>query len=61
MQPVLIVVCHIDAYTLEGHDLKGLFTCVLGHEGSGIVESIGEGVTLVKGPGEPAYWRKTLS
>ena len=55
MQPVLIVVCHIDAYTLEGHDLEGLFTCVLGHEGDGIVESIGEGVTLVKGPGEPAY------
>ena len=44
-------VCHTDAYTLEGHDPEGLFPCVLGHEGGGIVESIGEGVTSVK-PGE---------
>ena len=34
--------------------------CVLGHEGSGIVESVNRGVTSVK-PGEHAYWRKTLS
>ena len=43
--------CHTDAYTLEGHDPEGLFPCVLGHEGGGIVESVGEGVTSVK-PGE---------
>lgn len=44
-------VCHTDAYTLDGHDPEGLFPVVLGHEGGGIVESIGEGVTSVK-PGD---------
>uniref|UniRef100_A0A8R1IKT2 S-(hydroxymethyl)glutathione dehydrogenase n=2 Tax=Caenorhabditis japonica TaxID=281687 RepID=A0A8R1IKT2_CAEJA len=38
-------VCHTDAYTLDGHDPEGLFPVVLGHEGSGVVESVGEGVT----------------
>ncbi|KAK3707525.1 hypothetical protein QZH41_018492 [Actinostola sp. cb2023] len=41
-------VCHTDAYTLSGIDPEGLFPCVLGHEGGGIVESVGEGVTRVK-------------
>ena len=41
-------VCHTDAYTLDGHDPEGLFPVVLGHEGGGIVESVGEGVTSVK-------------
>lgn len=41
-------VCHTDAYTLGGHDPEGLFPVVLGHEGGGIVESVGEGVTSVK-------------
>lgn len=40
-------VCHTDAYTLDGHDSEGVFPSILGHEGSGIVESIGEGVTNV--------------
>lgn len=44
-------VCHTDAYTLDGNDPEGLFPCILGHEGGGIVESIGEGVTSVK-PGD---------
>eukprot|EP01126_Amoeba_proteus_P035498 TRINITY_DN3584_c0_g1_i10.p1 TRINITY_DN3584_c0_g1~~TRINITY_DN3584_c0_g1_i10.p1 ORF type:complete len:382 (-),score=49.00 TRINITY_DN3584_c0_g1_i10:57-1202(-) len=38
-------VCHTDAYTLGGFDSEGLFPVILGHEGSGVVESIGEGVT----------------
>lgn len=38
-------VCHTDAYTLSGKDPEGLFPCILGHEGAGIVESVGEGVT----------------
>lgn len=40
-------VCHTDAYTLDGHDPEGRFPCILGHEGGGIVESIGSGVTSV--------------
>ena len=40
-------VCHTDAFTLSGDDPEGLFPVVLGHEGGGIVESIGEGVTSV--------------
>lgn len=41
-------VCHTDAYTLSGADPEGLFPAVLGHEGAGIVEAIGEGVTSLK-------------
>ncbi|CCE63778.1 hypothetical protein TPHA_0F02970 [Tetrapisispora phaffii CBS 4417] len=45
---VKTAVCHTDAYSLSGVDPEGLFPCVLGHEGSGIVESIGADVTNVK-------------
>ncbi|MGY5451638.1 S-(hydroxymethyl)glutathione dehydrogenase/class III alcohol dehydrogenase [Agarivorans sp. MS3-6] len=41
-------VCHTDAFTLSGDDPEGIFPAILGHEGGGIVESIGEGVTSVK-------------
>lgn len=41
-------VCHTDAFTLSGEDPEGLFPVVLGHEGGGIVEQVGEGVTSVK-------------
>ncbi|ODQ81908.1 hypothetical protein BABINDRAFT_6540 [Babjeviella inositovora NRRL Y-12698] len=41
-------VCHTDAYSLSGVDPEGVFPSILGHEGAGIVESIGEGVTSVK-------------
>ncbi|XP_023937708.2 alcohol dehydrogenase class-3 [Bicyclus anynana] len=44
-------VCHTDAYTLSGKDPEGVFPVILGHEGGGIVESIGKGVTTVK-PGD---------
>ncbi|KAI0563069.1 alcohol dehydrogenase [Gracilaria domingensis] len=37
-------VCHTDAYTLSGQDSEGVFPVILGHEGAGIVESIGENV-----------------
>ena len=38
-------VCHTDAYTLSGDDPEGAFPVILGHEGGGVVEEIGEGVT----------------
>jgi len=41
-------VCHTDAYTLSGADPEGIFPVVLGHEGGGIVEEIGEGVSTLK-------------
>jgi S-(hydroxymethyl)glutathione dehydrogenase/alcohol dehydrogenase len=44
-------VCHTDAFTLSGADPEGLFPAVLGHEGGGVVEEVGEGVTSVK-PGD---------
>ncbi|GFY40612.1 alcohol dehydrogenase class-3 [Trichonephila inaurata madagascariensis] len=48
---VATAVCHTDAYTLDGSDPEGVFPCILGHEGGGIVESVGEGVTSVQ-PGD---------
>jgi len=44
-------VCHTDAFTLSGDDPEGVFPAVLGHEGGGIVEAVGEGVTSVA-PGD---------
>ncbi|KAK3582700.1 hypothetical protein CHS0354_013051 [Potamilus streckersoni] len=44
-------VCHTDAYTLDGFDSEGKFPVVLGHEGGGIIESVGEGVKSVA-PGD---------
>ncbi|PSU81267.1 S-(hydroxymethyl)glutathione dehydrogenase/class III alcohol dehydrogenase [Photobacterium phosphoreum] len=41
-------VCHTDAFTLSGDDPEGIFPAILGHEGGGIVEMIGEGVTSVE-------------
>lgn len=48
---VATALCHTDEYTLSGSDPEGKFPCILGHEGSGIVESVGEGVTSVE-PGD---------
>ncbi|HEX4480303.1 MAG TPA: S-(hydroxymethyl)glutathione dehydrogenase/class III alcohol dehydrogenase, partial [Rudaea sp.] len=44
-------VCHTDAFTLSGADPEGQFPVILGHEGGGIVQEIGAGVTSVK-PGD---------
>ncbi len=44
-------VCHTDLYTASGADPTGYAPCVLGHEGAGVVEAVGEGVTLVA-PGD---------
>jgi S-(hydroxymethyl)glutathione dehydrogenase / alcohol dehydrogenase len=40
-------VCHTDLYTASGADPSGYVPCVLGHEGAGVVERVGDGVTLV--------------
>src|SRR5436305_8010997 len=40
-------VCHTDLYTAPGADPSGYAPTVLGHEGAGVVERVGEGVTSV--------------
>ena len=40
-------VCHTDLYTASGADPSGYAPAVLGHEGAGVVEKVGEGVTSV--------------
>jgi len=37
-------VCHTDLYTASGADPSGYAPTVLGHEGGGIVEKVGDGV-----------------
>lgn len=44
-------ICHTDMYTWSGVDPSGYAPCVLGHEGAGVVETVGEGVTSVA-PGD---------
>jgi S-(hydroxymethyl)glutathione dehydrogenase/alcohol dehydrogenase len=41
-------VCHTDMYTASGVDPSGYAPTVLGHEGAGVVERLGEGVSLVR-------------
>src|ERR1700730_18478806 len=44
-------VCHTDMYTASGAEPSGYAPTVLGHEGAGVVEAVGEDVTLVA-PGD---------
>ena len=44
-------ICHTDMYTASGVDPSGYAPTVLGHEGAGVVEAIGEGVTSLA-PGD---------
>jgi len=41
-------VCHTDLYTASGADPSGYAPTVLGHEGAGVVERIGDGVGSLK-------------
>jgi S-(hydroxymethyl)glutathione dehydrogenase / alcohol dehydrogenase len=40
-------ICHTDLYTASGADPSGYAPAVLGHEGAGVVEKVGEGVRSV--------------
>ncbi|MGE4013618.1 MAG: S-(hydroxymethyl)glutathione dehydrogenase/class III alcohol dehydrogenase [Alphaproteobacteria bacterium] len=40
--------CHTDDFTLSGRDPEGLFPCILGHEGAGVVVDVGPNVTSLK-------------
>src|SRR5215216_2214809 len=40
-------VCHTDLYTASGADPSGYAPTVLGHEGAGVVERVGDGVVSV--------------
>jgi S-(hydroxymethyl)glutathione dehydrogenase / alcohol dehydrogenase len=44
-------VCHTDLYTASGADPSGYAPTVLGHEGAGVVEGVGDGVASVA-PGD---------
>ena len=41
-------VCHTDMYTASGVDPSGYAPAVLGHEGAGVVEAVGEGVDSLR-------------
>src|SRR3954452_15488414 len=50
-------VCHTDLYTASGVDPSGYAPTVLGHEGGGVVEKVGPGVTSLR----PGHHVVTLS
>ena len=41
-------ICHTDKYTLSGMDSEGIFPCILGHEGAGVVVDVGPDVRGLK-------------
>ncbi|XP_034531056.1 alcohol dehydrogenase 1-like [Notolabrus celidotus] len=45
---VATAVCHTDLYRLYENGVEAAFPTILGHEGAGIVESVGTGVTELK-------------
>ena len=44
-------ICHTDEFTLSGADPEGIFPAILGHEGAGVVEAVGPGVSRIR-PGD---------
>ena len=51
MRLVACGVCHTDLYTASGADPSGYAPTVLGHEGAGVVERVGDGVSSLA-PGD---------
>ncbi|XP_039110176.1 all-trans-retinol dehydrogenase [NAD(+)] ADH4 [Hyaena hyaena] len=51
VQIVATALCHTDAHLINPKFKEALFPVILGHEGAGIVESVGSGVTNFK-PGD---------
>jgi S-(hydroxymethyl)glutathione dehydrogenase/alcohol dehydrogenase len=41
-------ICHTDKFTLSGADPEGLFPCILGHEGAGVVIDVGPSVKSLR-------------
>jgi S-(hydroxymethyl)glutathione dehydrogenase/alcohol dehydrogenase len=41
-------ICHTDKFTLSGADPEGIFPCILGHEGAGVVVEVGPNVKSLK-------------
>jgi len=41
-------VCQTDAFTLSGADPEAIFPAILGHEGGGVVEDVGRGVSSLR-------------
>jgi S-(hydroxymethyl)glutathione dehydrogenase/alcohol dehydrogenase len=41
-------ICHTDEFTRSGADPEGIFPCIFGHEGAGVVVDVGPGVTSLK-------------
>jgi len=48
IQILFSALCHTDAFNISGQDPESQYPVIVGHEGAGIVESVGEGVTSVQ-------------
>ncbi|ELK23267.1 Alcohol dehydrogenase 4 [Myotis davidii] len=59
IQIIATALCHSDAHILHPKFTKALFPVILGHEGAGIVESVGPGVTNCK-PGTSTFSQYTV-
>ena len=48
LQIIATALCHTDGHPINPKFKEALFPVILGHEGAGIVESVGPGVTSFK-------------